>query len=194
MNAAAAFGVGLSAIGALPGWIAQAATAGLIAAVWQGIVLSAAVALVLRLLPKTPAPVRFAIWFGLFLVVAALPSFALFGSRAAGSGRSAWLILDERDCFIVAAVWAIASLVRAVTLVLAVFRVRSLWKQARPLKSISGSLTPVAQPRGFAMVCEQAGSRQAELCVSSHVDRPTVIGFFSPKILIPAWLVEKLSP
>ncbi|MDP9051376.1 MAG: M56 family metallopeptidase, partial [Acidobacteriota bacterium] len=37
-------------------------------------------------------------------------------------------------------------------------------------------------------------SRRAELCVSDEVDRPTVIGFFAPKILIPVWLLEKLSP
>jgi BlaR1 peptidase M56 len=35
--------------------------------------------------------------------------------------------------------------------------------------------------------------RRAELCVSDEVDRPTVIGFFAPKILIPGWLLEKLT-
>ena len=29
--------------------------------------------------------------------------------------------------------------------------------------------------------------------MSDEVDRPTVIGFFSPKILIPGWLLEKLT-
>ncbi len=38
------------------------------------------------------------------------------------------------------------------------------------------------------------GTRRAELCVSDEVDRPTVIGFFAPKILIPTWLLEKLTP
>lgn len=36
--------------------------------------------------------------------------------------------------------------------------------------------------------------RAAQLCVSEEVDRPTVIGFFAPKILIPGWLLEKLTP
>ena len=35
--------------------------------------------------------------------------------------------------------------------------------------------------------------RRAEVCVSDEVDRPSVIGFFSPKILIPRWLLEKLT-
>jgi len=33
-----------------------------------------------------------------------------------------------------------------------------------------------------------------ELCTSDEVDRPTVIGFFVPKIVLPAWLLEKLTP
>ena len=36
--------------------------------------------------------------------------------------------------------------------------------------------------------------RRAQVCVSDEVDRPSVIGFFSPKILIPRWLLEKLTP
>jgi Zn-dependent protease with chaperone function len=38
-----------------------------------------------------------------------------------------------------------------------------------------------------------AGSRVVQLCTSAEVDRPSVIGFFSPRILIPAWLFEKLT-
>jgi hypothetical protein len=38
------------------------------------------------------------------------------------------------------------------------------------------------------------GVRRARICVSDEVDRPSVIGFFSPKILIPRWLLEKLTP
>jgi hypothetical protein len=37
------------------------------------------------------------------------------------------------------------------------------------------------------------GGRQAVVCTSDEVDRPTVIGFFAPKILIPGWLLEKLT-
>jgi len=190
---AAALGVGVS-----QGWmteVAHAATGGLIAAVWQGVVLSLLVALGLRLLPKTPAAVRFAIWFGVFLVVAALPSVELWhrGGVTAASGHAAWFTLDERWCLIVAAAWGIASLVRAVTLLLAVLRVRTLWKRAKPLELALADGAYAAEPHEVAMPGEQRGSRSAELCVSGEVDRPTVIGFFSPKILIPAWLVEKLT-
>jgi hypothetical protein len=40
----------------------------------------------------------------------------------------------------------------------------------------------------------QTIARSAKVCVSDEVDRPTVIGFFAPKIVIPEWLIPKLSP
>lgn len=163
-------------------WIAalsQAATGSLVAAVWQGILLAAAAGLGLRLLPKTPAAVRFAIWFAVFAVVVALPviSFLPHAGGEAGVGGHAWLTLDARWSLVIAAVWLTASLIRATTLAVAAFRVRALWKRAAAVE-INGA---------------SAGSRRAQVCTSHEVDRPTVIGFFAPKILIPGWLLEKLT-
>jgi BlaR1 peptidase M56 len=274
------------------------ATGALVAAAWQGVLLAAVVWAGLRMLPKTPAAVRFAIWFGVFLVVTALPLASLWphsaGAVQAG-GRGVWLTLDMRWSLAIAGVWAAASLVRAGKLVVAAVRVRGLWKRARPVgekpchgvhgrtentvsalglvefvhpthddktvmngapgdlggaKSVTaGPSTPLrsAQDDNFEMWADvtagpstslrsaqddsfelwadvtagpstplrsaQAGpsiplrfaqdgsfssgnraGRRAELCVSDEVDRPTVIGFFAPKILIPAWLLEKLTP
>ena len=90
-------------------------TGGLMAAVWQGVLLAAAVWLVLRLLPRTPAAVRFAIWFAVFLVVTALPLVSLW-SHAPGvmqvHTRAAWLTLDPRWSLAIAAVWIVASLIK----------------------------------------------------------------------------------
>jgi beta-lactamase regulating signal transducer with metallopeptidase domain len=162
------------------------ATGGLLAAVWQGMLLAAMVWLGLRMLPRTPARVRFAIWFGVFLVVAALPVLSLW-PHAAGvaktAGRGAWLTVDARWSLAIAAVWAVASLVRAGILAMAAFRVRALWKRATPVEFAGMDEAPGALP----------ATRRARLCTSDQVDRPTVIGFFSPKILIPAWLIEKLT-
>jgi Zn-dependent protease with chaperone function len=185
------------------------ATGALMAAVWQGILLAAVVGLGLRLLPKTPAAVRFAIWFGVFLVVTALP-LDLLWPRAAGAaamgGKSAWLTIDARWSLAIAAVWAAASLVRAVTLVVAGFRVRALWKRALPVEVLHPTLRGKAAKDGAPARKETTTEilsfaqnddtmfRRAELCVSDEVDRPTVIGFFAPKILVPSWLLEKLTP
>ena len=168
------------------GWmveLSQAATGSLIAAVWQGILLAVAAGSGSPAVPKTPAAVRFAVWFGVFLVVTGLPVIALWPHARAGvqaSGHGAWLTLDIRWSLVIAAVWAVASLVRAGTLVVAAFRVRALWRRATPVE------VDAEEPL--------KGRGEAELCVSDEVDRPTVIGFFAPKILIPGWLLEKLTP
>lgn len=181
------------------GWMAEvsalspAATGSLIAAVWQGMLLAAAAGLVLRLLPKTPAAVRFAIWFGVFLVVTGLPVFAVWPNAASGASagaRGPWVTVDARWSLAIAGVWAVASLLRAGTLVAAALRVRTLWRRATPVgtsyRSRRAGARELPEAPGFL--------RQAQICTSDEVDRPTVIGFFAPKILIPAWLLEKLSP
>lgn len=161
--------------------ISQAAAGGLLTAVWQGALLAAGAGLGLRLVPKMPAAVRFAIWFAVFAVVALLPVVALWphslGVGQAG-GHDACFTLDERWSLAIAAIWILASLARAVTLAFAGIRVRTLWRRATPVES------HVAQTE----------SRKAQVCVSDEVDRPSVIGFLAPKILIPRWLLDRLNP
>ena len=45
----------------------------LVSGVWQGMVLAAGIGICLRLVPKTTAAVRFAIWTAVFGVLAVLP-------------------------------------------------------------------------------------------------------------------------
>ena len=196
-------------LGMAQAWMAdfsQAATGGLMTAVWQGVLLAALVGLGLRLLPKTPAAVRFAIWFAVFLLVAGLPVASLWphaaGATQAG-GREPWLTLDSRWSVAIAVVWAFASLIRAITLAVAAVQVRTLSKRARPVEWLgAGGIHPThrdsAAMDGALGVLDGLRrvlpvTRRAQICTSGEVDRPTVIGFFSPKILIPTWLLEKLT-
>ena len=195
--------IALTTVGAglAHGWmtdLSQAATGSLLAAVWQGILLAGAAGLGLRLLPKTPPAVRFAIWFGVFLVVAGLPVLSLWPHAAApAGGRGPWMTLDVRWSVAIAAVWALASLWRAGQLVVAAFRVRQLWKRATPVQVEGAGFVHPTHDDGTVMDgapgLSRWDGRRAAICTSDEVDRPTVIGFFSPKILIPAWLLDKLS-
>ena len=201
--------------GAVPGW-SQAATGSLVAAVWQGVLLVAVAGLGLRLVPKLSAAVRFAIWFGVFVLVTALPMIALWprGASAVSVGaRGPWFTVDAQWCLAIAVVWAFASLVRAGTLVAAALRVRALWKRATPVEigdfgdpthgdgtamngapgqKTNAGILPLRQAQG-QNDNSRVGSRRAQICASDEVDRPTVIGFFAPKILIPGWLLENLT-
>jgi BlaR1 peptidase M56 len=153
-----------------------------VSGLWQGMVLAAGVALCLRLVPRVTAAVRFGIWTAVFAVLAVLPLVHAYTLRTGGGmpGRGAVVQLDVRWSFAIAALWLMASLVRAVKLAMSAARLRGIWKRAVPVE-------------GCDAVLLAAGFRGVELCTSKDVDRPSVIGFFSPRILIPEELFARLT-
>jgi hypothetical protein len=86
-----------------------------------------------------------------------------------------WLSLNLRWSLAIGAFWIVASLIRAADLVIHSYRLRRLWKSAVPVE------------------VRTWGRRQAEICTTTQLDRPSVIGFFAPRILIPKWLFERLT-
>jgi Zn-dependent protease with chaperone function len=153
-----------------------------VSGLWQGMVLAAGVALCLRLVPRITAAVRFAIWTTVLVVLAVLPLLHAYTLRTGGGmpGRGPVVQLDVRWSFAIAALWLIASLVRAAKLAMSAVRLHGIWKRAVPVE-------------GCDAVLLAAGFRGVELCTSKDVDRPSVIGFFSPRILIPEELFARLT-
>jgi Zn-dependent protease with chaperone function len=153
-----------------------------VSGLWQGIVLAAGVAVCLRLVPRTTAAVRFAIWTAVFAVLAVLPLLHAYTLRSGGGmpGHGAVVQLDVRWSFAIAALWLAVSLVRAVKLAMSAVRLRGIWKRAVPVE-------------GCDAVLKAVGYRGVELCTSKDVDRPSVIGFLSPRILIPEELFARLT-
>jgi beta-lactamase regulating signal transducer with metallopeptidase domain len=96
------------------------------------------------------------------------------------AGPAALVHVDVRWSFAIAALWLIVSLVRAVKLAMSAVRLRGIWKRAVPVE-------------GCNEILSAAGIRGVELCTSRDVDRPSVIGFFSPRILIPEELFARLT-
>jgi beta-lactamase regulating signal transducer with metallopeptidase domain len=153
-----------------------------VSGLWQGVVLAAGVGVCLRLVPRTTAAVRFAIWTVVFAVLVALPLAHAYSLSPAESsaGRTALVHVDVRWSFAIAALWLIVSLVRGVKLAMSAVRLQGIWKRAVPVT-------------GCDEVLLAAGIRGVELCTSKDVDRPSVIGFFSPRILIPEELFARLT-
>lgn len=158
------------------------AASSFVASVWQGLVLAAGVWLCLRLLPRTTAAIRFTIWTAAFVVLALLPFLHAYAGRAEQelSARGSMLQVDVRWSFAVAGLWMLLSLLRAGRLVASGFRLRGIWKRATPVVACDSLLSSV-------------GLRGVQLCTSCDVDCPSVIGFFSPRILIPLELFERLT-
>ena len=183
--------------GALSGWPQQAALIA-VTAVWQGGLIAMGLAVLLRLAPRTTAEDRFKVWSAAFATVVGLPLLTLVSkfSVAAVSGVSSTTVetasrplfsLDARWSLVIAGIWAAATLYRAGDLAVHSLRLRKLWAEATPMEvdsHLCSALAPIAAKwhRG-----------RVEVCTTGTLQRPSVIGFFKPRILIPDWLFARLT-
>jgi BlaR1 peptidase M56 len=165
--------------------LSRVAAGSVVSGLWQGLVLAAGVGICLRLMPKTTAAIRFAAWTAVFAVLALLPLLHAYGLRGDGgaAGHGAFVQVDVRWSLAIAALWFGVSMVRAVKLAISAVQVRAIWMRA----------TPVEMSTGWDSALAAAGWRGATVCTSADVDRPSVIGFFSPRILIPREMFEQLT-
>ncbi len=178
---------GLSAIFAQ---FARAASPAVLDAMWQGAAVAIVLFISLRLVPRVSAAHRFAAWTTGFAAIVALPFVHLVSYLFArgGAGEAAavggvarpWLEIDERWAVVFAVAWLVASALRFGQLAFHLARLRKLWKTA----------TPVAD----GLVRQFVDPPHAVLCITRELDRPSVIGFFAPRILIPEWLYARLTP
>lgn len=164
-------------------WIAalpQLAAGAFVSSLWQGLLLAAAVWLCLRLVPRTTAAIRFGVWTAVFLVLALLPFLHAYNGHAEQTlPHAAILQLDTRWSFAVAGLWILLSLIRAASLAASGLRLHQIWRRATPLAD--------------APLLADANLRRVQLCTSPDVLCPSMIGFFSPRILIPTELYECLT-
>ncbi len=163
-----------------------AAVTNLIGAIWEGAVLAAGVLLCLRLLPRLSAASRSLVWLNVFLLLALLHVLPALGPHAAGLSRArGWQVdLDPRWSLAIASVWALLSLWKAAQLIAGAVHLHKLARRA----------TPVACDASFAALLRLGPrGRAVELCTSDEVARPSVFGFFRPRILLPPVLAEELS-
>ena len=170
-----------------------------VTAIWQGALIASGLAICLRIAPRTSAENRFSIWTAAFGVLVSLPFFTLIadlraavvaGVPAAGveaATQRPWLSIDARWSVVIAGFWAAATLIRAGDLVFHSLRLRKLWKDAIPVE-LDGNLgSLVAQTRA------RWSRGTIEVCTTTTLQRPSVIGFLKPRILIPEWLFARLT-
>ena len=164
----------------------QIAAGSFVSDLWQGSILAVGVWLCLRLLPRATAAIRFAVWSAVFVILAARPFLQAYVSHTSQAlpAHAALLQIDIRWSLAIAGVWVLVSLVRLARLAASGLQLHGIWKRA----------IPITAGHGLEASPGKAGWRTAQLCTSRDVDSPSVIGFFSPKILIPEVLLERLTP
>jgi beta-lactamase regulating signal transducer with metallopeptidase domain len=91
--------------------------------------------------------------------------------------------LSETWGYAIAILWAVLMAARGVQLTVHLCRLRGTWKRATPINGDANVLTLLQRSR-----------RSVELCTSADIDSPSVIGLWSPRLLVPEWLLAKLSP
>ncbi len=184
-------------------WEEFVRTAGttLVTSIWQGAVIICGLEICLRVMPRMSATHRFVIWIAGFgiaagLPLAGLPLLSLLHFRAstagtgaadagvAGSTTGPLLQLDARWGLAIAGLWVVALAVRGVGLAVHSMRLRRLWKTAQPVE-VSATL---------AAALRNVRGGRVTICTTEMLDRPSVIGFLAPRILIPAWLMVRLTP
>jgi len=198
----AAMATTMRAAADLFGEFSRAAAPVVVSALWQGAIVAAGLAVTMRLARRASAGHRFAIWAAGFGALICLPFLSTWMVGTGGhlpneNGVAAGplLRLDPRWTFVIGAVWIMASAFRAAGLGVHTIRLRRLWKTAKPIENdgILPSLVPKSRP-GAPNVLSNILRRNAEVCTTSELDRPAVIGFLAPRILIPEWLYERLTP
>jgi beta-lactamase regulating signal transducer with metallopeptidase domain len=137
------------------------------------------------------AAARSVIWINVFVLLLGLHAIPYF-EAASSTGlnpQPAAFQLGLVWCYAIAGLWACLSISRAALLVSSALRLHTLSKHAVDVEP-----DPAMAP--FLCVKTMFGnlSRSAELCTSSDVQRPSVLGFFYPRILIPAAVLERLTP
>jgi beta-lactamase regulating signal transducer with metallopeptidase domain len=167
--------------------LSAAASGSLINAIAQGAILAALVALCLRLLPGIKPGARFVIWLSVLFTILALqlvPGIrSTFGpNRSSLPFHGASVHIDPRWSLAIAGLWLLISSLRTLRLV----------GSALDLRRIASSAHPIPSAAKYEHLLK-AGLRTAELCGSADVDRPSVVGFFHPRVLIPSDLLAKLS-
>jgi len=168
---------------------AASAVSGLFSAAWEGSLLAICVLLSLRFFPGLSAAARSAVWSIVFLALILLHGWPALGSHAAATGPAhpATFQLSIAWSIGIAAVWAVLSLLRAGQLALSAVRLRALARRATPVAA-DAAIEPLLQIKIAGKI-----ARRALLCTSDEVERPSVFGFFHPRILLPPALMKQLS-
>ena len=168
-------------------FLSAGAAGALSSAIWEGAVLALGVYFCLRLLPGLSAAARSVVWLNVFVLVVLLHFVPVFAPRGANfaAGPMPAVHLDLRWSLGIAGVWLALSVWRAVQFVIGIVHLRRLAGRAVPVK---------VDAETQALLADSHGRRAAELCISSQVRRPSVLGFFRPRILVPPDLFEALTP
>ena len=153
-------------------------TAVCVAGLWQGAVITVMAFALTALTPRASARFRHTILIALFASAVALPWIHFY--QPAGALKTHGLQIAPWVAAGIALLWIAAIALRAGQLYLAWRHLCSVRRDAVPIQ-----LLEITDARG--------GTRQAVLCTSPDVESPSILGFGSPRLLLPDWMLPVLT-
>lgn len=145
--------------------------------------------LVQRVAQKQSSSLRFSVWFAALVGIAGLPFLPRFGAGAqvAANNVSASIFFPNSWAVVLLASWAVVALLGIARLLLGLWRVQRLKKNAW-VADVS------AAPAQIRQTIENCSSvRRVKICISREMRVPAAVGFFRPAILFPEWTWNELS-
>ena len=168
--------------------VAQLGAERILNSIPEGLLILAFAWMLLRVVGRQNSGTRFAVWFSALLAVAALPfvpALAIRGAVTQAVGAGITLPGSWSVAFL--AGWALIAACAATRLAIGLWKLRGLRRNCVTLAM--SALHPVLRET----VEQFKTARPVAICSSPEVRVPTVIGFFTPVILIPEWALRELS-
>jgi beta-lactamase regulating signal transducer with metallopeptidase domain len=177
-------------------WLGAEIVGAVLNGIAEGLLVWGLLSLALRLLPKTAAATRHALWGTGLAFVALLPLVQSYLPRlaasmpvpAAGSEQGGGTLTLTAGAWLVwvLGVWALVSAALMARMVWSLVRLLGLKRRAIPAP-------PAVGARFEEMMRVSPGRRRARVLVTDEIAAPVAAGLVRPAVLAPAFLVEELS-
>ena len=172
--------------------IAKSVVAGLLISIAAGIPLAAFTAMMLKVTGRQNSSTRFATWYATLLTIALLPLAAQMRLSGPTSFNRvpvhALITVPSSWTTIALALWGVFALAGLLRVAIGLFRVLRLRRNCALVDA--STLDPILQ----GTLAEMNPGRRTLLCVSDELRVPTALGFFNPRVILPTWVLQELSP
>jgi beta-lactamase regulating signal transducer with metallopeptidase domain len=167
--------------------IAEISAAHMLNSMAEGIGIALFAWILLRIIRKNSGT-RFAIWFVALLTIAALPVFGTLHQPQTRQPLQSEVTIASPWAFYLFIGWLVIAALGLARVGIGLWQLRRLRKSCKPadLQTLDPAVRETLQ--------QFESSRPVALCVSDKVRGPTAIGFSNPLVIIPSWVIQKLSP
>lgn len=145
--------------------------------------------ILMRLHPRRSSSTRFAVWFAVLIAIVTVP--LLVGLAAGGTQENASpsaMTLPASWAADVLVVWAVIAAAALLRVGIGLWQLRRLRARSRVLEI---SLLPPQLQRTWE---EFESPRAIRIAISDELQTPAAIGFVHPRIILPVWTLQELSP